>query len=76
MPTVRTKRLQRKTKTNKEYLAYAKEYNARTGSDKQPMTRYHWEKSGRRTSYGGTTGATKATAHLTRKRRKAVGMKD
>lgn len=75
MPTVRTKRLQRKTKTNKEYLDYVSKYNARTGTDRQPMTRYHWERSGRRKAYG-ATGGTMATAHLSRKNRKAVGMKD
>lgn len=75
MPTVKTERLKRKTKTNKEYLDYVSKYNKRTGTDKQPMTRYHWERSGRRTAYG-ATGETKATAHLTRKERKSVGMKD
>jgi hypothetical protein len=76
MATVRTKRLKRKTKTNKEYLDYVSKYNKRTGTDRQPMTRYHWERSGRRTSYGGATGSTTATAHLRRKERKAIGMKD
>lgn len=75
MPTAKTKRLKRKTKTNQEYLDYVSNYNKRTGSDKQPMTRYHWGRSGRRTGYGVPQG-TSELAHLRRKERKAIGMKD
>ena len=71
MPTIRTKRLLKKAATDKQYLDYLAKYNARTGTDKQPMTRYHWGRSGRNAG-----GSTKDTAHLRRKTRKSIGMKD
>lgn len=56
--------------------AYLKYYSGMRSKNKQPMTRYHWERSGRRSGYYGTKGSTMATAKLKRSERKRVGMKD
>lgn len=75
MPTIRTKRLRRKIKVNQTYLDYVNEYNKRPTSDKQPLTRYHWGRSGHKVTYLGP-GKTSERAFLRRKERKATGMKD
>ena len=75
MATLKTKKLQRKVKTDKEYLEYANKYKAQPSSDNQPMTRYHWERSGRNVAYGATGGTTEL-ARLRHKERKSVGMND
>ena len=67
------RKLKEKESRNKSYLSY---YDAMRASNKQPMTRYHWEKSGRRRGYMGAKGGTTALAKLTRKERKAVGLPD
>ena len=56
--------------------AYDKYYKEMRAKNKQPMTYYHWNKSGRRSGYGGTKGSTKATARLRRSERKSVDLSD
>lgn len=56
--------------------AYQKYYSEMRSKDKQPMTFYHWKKTGRRRGYAGTIGGTTATAKLRRSERKKLGMKD
>jgi len=56
--------------------AYHKYFKGMRSKGKQPMTRYHWERSGRRQGYYGAVGGTTATARLRRSERKKLGMKD
>lgn len=56
--------------------AYQRYYSEMRKEGKQPMTFYHWKKSGRRRGYGGTKGGTRATARLRRSERKRVGLPD
>lgn len=56
--------------------AYQRYYNQMREAGKQPMTFYHWKKSGRRRGYGDIKGSTKATARLRRSERKRVGLPD
>lgn len=53
---------------------YNKYYKAMRAANKQPMTRFHWEKSGRSGVYYGSK--TRREARLSRSDRKAIGMKD
>ena len=61
-------------KTLKE--AYERYFKQMMSEDKQPMTYYHWKKSGRRAGYAGTKGATDKQAYLRRSERKRVGLPD
>jgi len=56
---------------SKQYSGY---YKAMRAAGKQPMTKFHWEKSGRKGVYYGSKTSQKA--QLSRSDRKAIGMKD
>ena len=53
---------------------YSRYYQAMRAANKQPMTKFHWEKSGRSGVYYGAKTSRKA--QLSRGDRKAIGMKD
>ena len=59
--------------TKKKYQSY---YDMMRKGGKQPMTYYHWKKSGRRPVYFKGTSRTKAEAKLPRKNRKRMGLPD
>lgn len=67
------KKISEKVSLQNAYNKYFKEMRAK---NKQPMTFYHWKKSGRRQGYFGAVGGTAATARLRRSERKRVGLKD
>jgi len=56
--------------------AYQKYYKEMRAKNKQPMTYYHWKKSGRRSGYFGTKGTTSQLSRLRRSERKRVGLPD
>lgn len=56
--------------------AYDKYFKNMRSDKKQPMTYYHWKKSGRRAGYGDTRGTTDKQAYLKRSERKRVGLPD
>lgn len=56
--------------------AYDKYFKKMRSDNKQPMTFYHWKKSGRRAGYGDTKGTTDKQAYLRRSGRKSVGLPD
>ena len=60
-------------KTKKQYDVYFKKM--RKGG-KQPMTFYHWKKSGRSPVYFKGLKRTRDEAHLSRKYRKRLGLPD
>jgi len=60
-------------KTKKQYDVYFKKMRKQR---KQPMTFYHWKKSGRSPTYFKGLKRTKPRAYLSRSDRKALGMKD
>lgn len=65
-------------RSNEESLkqAYDKYFKKMRADKKQPMTYYHWKKSGRRAGYGDTRGVTDKQAYLKRSGRKHVGLPD
>jgi len=56
--------------------AYNKYYKDMRSKSKQPMTYYHWKKSGRRSGYFGVKGTTSQLSRLKRSERKRVGSPD
>ena len=60
-------------KTKKQYDVYFKKMRK---AGKQPMTFYHWKKSGRSPVYFKGLKRTRPEAHLSRSDRKVIGMKD
>ena len=56
--------------------AYNKYFKGMRAKNKQPMTFYHWKKSGRRSGYGDTKGTTSQLSRLRRSERKRVGLPD
>ena len=67
------KKIKEKVAKGNAYISY---FNLMRKNKKIPMTKYHWEKSGRRAGYGGARGGTSALAKLSRRDRKKIGMKD
>lgn len=67
------KKIKEKVAKGNEYMRY---FNMMRKNKKQPMTRFHWEKSGRKQSYYGSAGGTSQVAKLARRERKKIGMKD
>ena len=56
--------------------AYQKYFKGMRSKKKQPMTFYHWKKSGRRSGYGDTKGTTSQLSRLHRSGRKKIGLPD
>jgi len=56
--------------------AYDKYFQKMRKDKKQPMTYYHWKRSGRRAGIGGVRGTTDKQAYLRRSERKRVGLSD
>lgn len=73
MAITATGKLKRSVKTKKAYDVYYKKMRR----DKlQPMTFYHWKKSGRSPTYFKGLKRTRAEAYLGRKTRKRMGLAD
>jgi len=73
MAITKTGRLKREVGIKKQYQSY---FQKMRKSKKQPMTYYHWKKSGRTPTYFKGTEATRPEAHLRRKQRKTFGLPD
>lgn len=67
------RKIAKKAKTFKQYKSY---FDSMRKSKKQPMTYYHWKKSGRTPTYFKGTEATRPEARLRRKKRKTLGLPD
>jgi hypothetical protein len=67
------KKIREKVAKGNAYISY---FNLMRKQGKQPMTKYHWGKSGRTSGYGTARGKTTDLAKLTRRERKKIGLKD
>lgn len=72
MANRKERKIAQKVKKGNQYISY---YNAMTKAGKQPMTKYHWDKT-RRSGYYGTKGSVESTSKLPRKLRKMAGLPD